>query len=234
MDGRHGWFGSGESRAIIEGDFEHQRLSKPRITLTPTLSRRTGRGGKSHIRSPTSLALENSTANATIALQFKWVGGNLRIAVRLHFGVRFTWKQIMKLTRVGNAVDRLGIALGKKRKLRMLLDPDMPSLTQRPTAEGLECRLLFAIAVPTALTTFDGITDGAPQVGVTVSGDTIYGTTPIGGQNDDGAVYSMPITGGTPDLISGFNGTNGHQPMGDLLLVNNTLYGTTSAGGANN
>ncbi len=103
----------------------------------------------------------------------------------------------------------------------------------RAIADVLEKRMCFSTV--NVLTAFDGTTDGFSQSGVIASGNMLYGSSPIGGDNNaEGEIYSLPITGGNPDLIAGFSGTNGSGPTGDLLLVNDTLYGVTSAGGASN
>ncbi|HEV3137270.1 MAG TPA: choice-of-anchor tandem repeat GloVer-containing protein [Pirellulales bacterium] len=63
---------------------------------------------------------------------------------------------------------------------------------------------------------------------------TLYGMTAYGGANNDGNIFSIPVTGGTPTTLLSFNGTNGRQPLGSLTLSGSTLYGMTFEGGANN
>ena len=100
----------------------------------------------------------------------------------------------------------------------------------RAIAEPLEGRIFFSAV--TVLTAFDGETEGFPQGGVTISGDTLYGASLVGGtNNNEGDIYSVPLSGANPDIISDFNETDGSEPFGSLLLVGNTLYGTTSMGG---
>lgn len=106
---------------------------------------------------------------------------------------------------------------------------------------GAGAGTVFSIPVtggtPTTLVSFNE-TDGAyPAAGVTLSGDgnTLYGTTGRGGANDDGTVFSVPVTGGTPTTLVTFNGTNGYGPYGSsLTLSGTTLYGTTQGDGINN
>jgi len=87
----------------------------------------------------------------------------------------------------------------------------------------------------TILGSFNGTGDGANPYGdLTLVGSTFYGTTSAGGADGDGAIYSMPLTGGTPTLLDSFDGTNGKAPLGDLTLVGSSLFGTTSVGGTNN
>jgi uncharacterized repeat protein (TIGR03803 family) len=71
------------------------------------------------------------------------------------------------------------------------------------------------------------------QGSLTLIGSTLYGTASGGGANDDGTVFSVPVTGGTPTVLATFNGANGEEPTGGLTLVGSTLYGTTQEGGAN-
>jgi uncharacterized repeat protein (TIGR03803 family) len=88
---------------------------------------------------------------------------------------------------------------------------------------------------PTGLGSFNGTTTGAgPGGGLILSGSTLYGTTGGGGASGDGEVFSLPITGGTPNVLGSFTGTaNGSGPGSDLILSGTTLYGTTRNGGAN-
>ncbi len=54
-----------------------------------------------------------------------------------------------------------------------------------------------------------------------------------GGANNDGTVFSIPASGGTPTTMLSFNGTNGRTPLGGLTLSadGSTLYGMTEGGG---
>jgi uncharacterized repeat protein (TIGR03803 family) len=84
--------------------------------------------------------------------------------------------------------------------------------------------------------------DGSnPYAGVILSGDTLYGTTELGGSSGNGTVFSMKIdgtgftnlynfTGMSPDIYSGTN-DDGALPDGGVILSGNTLYGTTQLGG---
>ena len=68
-----------------------------------------------------------------------------------------------------------------------------------------------------------------------LSGNMLYGVTQHAGQYNDGTVFSVPVTGGTPIILASFNGENGSQPLDtSLALSGSTLYGSTSYGGANN
>ncbi|MGA2442318.1 MAG: choice-of-anchor tandem repeat GloVer-containing protein [Tepidisphaeraceae bacterium] len=72
-----------------------------------------------------------------------------------------------------------------------------------------------------------------PLAGLTIVGNTLFGTTYEGGDNNDGTVFSVPINGGTPTTLVNFNETNGANPAADLTVVGSTLYGTTAYGGIN-
>jgi uncharacterized repeat protein (TIGR03803 family) len=81
----------------------------------------------------------------------------------------------------------------------------------------------------------DGSGDGAnPYAGLINVNGTFYGTTPAGGANGDGTVFSMTTSGMETVLYRFKGGRDGAQPWAGLLNVNGTLYGTTAGGGANN
>ena len=84
----------------------------------------------------------------------------------------------------------------------------------------------------TTLTSFNGSDGQWPLAGLTLIGNTLYGTTEEGGANGYGTVFSLPLSGGTPTTIATFTGSNGWWPMSDLTLSGDTLYGVTAKGGA--
>ena len=88
----------------------------------------------------------------------------------------------------------------------------------------------------TTLVSFNGSNGQYPFAGLTLSGNTLYGTTMEGGANGYGTVFSLTIGGGSPTVLASFNDSNGSGPEGGLTLSSdgNTLYGTTSFGGASN
>jgi uncharacterized repeat protein (TIGR03803 family) len=71
--------------------------------------------------------------------------------------------------------------------------------------------------------------DGAyPVAGLTLSGDSLYGTTERGGANHYGAVFSVNTSGGGyTNLYSFQDGADGQLPDTALALAGDTLYGTT-------
>ena len=86
-------------------------------------------------------------------------------------------------------------------------------------------------ATLTKLASFKGTNGGGPQGRLILSGNTLYGTTSAGGAKNDGVIFSLPTTGGSPRVLASFSGTDGDDPQG-LILSGNTLYGTTTFGGA--
>jgi uncharacterized repeat protein (TIGR03803 family) len=82
----------------------------------------------------------------------------------------------------------------------------------------------------TTLASFSGIY-GSDPTGIVLSGNTLYGTTVLGGANNDGEVFSLPVTGGTPTVLASFNYTDGDQPN-PVIVSGGTLYGSTVQGGS--
>ena len=85
----------------------------------------------------------------------------------------------------------------------------------------------------TVLASFDGINGSGCYAGLTLGGNTLYGTTNEGGPAGFGTVFSLPVSGGSPTVLASFNFINGEMPFAGLTLSGNTLYGTTYGGGAN-
>ncbi len=77
--------------------------------------------------------------------------------------------------------------------------------------------------------------DGAgPMGGMVLSGNTLYGTTPLGGNNYAGTIFKINTDGSGFQIIENFDfATTGYSPQGDLILSGDTLYGTTHSGGVN-
>src|ERR1041385_4929617 len=76
-------------------------------------------------------------------------------------------------------------------------------------------------------------TDGyQPYASLIISGNTLYGTTYLGGSNS-GVVFAIKTDGTGYTNVYTFTsvGNDGYKPHGELLLSGNTLYGTTEAGG---
>jgi uncharacterized repeat protein (TIGR03803 family) len=78
--------------------------------------------------------------------------------------------------------------------------------------------------------------DGAfPYGGLTLSGNTLYGTAEYGGSTGNGVVYKINTDGtGFTNLHSFAGGSGGVDPLGGLTVSGSVLYGTTSEGGTSN
>ncbi|MGD0262344.1 MAG: choice-of-anchor tandem repeat GloVer-containing protein [Verrucomicrobiota bacterium] len=79
--------------------------------------------------------------------------------------------------------------------------------------------------------------DGAhPFASLLLSGNTLYGTTQMGGTSRNGTVFSLSTNGtgfATLHNFSAFNNnTDGGNPEAGLVLSGTTLYGTAYAGGS--
>jgi uncharacterized repeat protein (TIGR03803 family) len=100
------------------------------------------------------------------------------------------------------------------------------------TANGDGTVFSFAAGTETILHNFSGVPDGLfPQAGLTSANGTLYGTTPDGGANGNGSVYTI-APDGTETVVYSFGAApDGVAPTGALVDVNGSLYGTTSAGG---
>lgn len=108
------------------------------------------------------------------------------------------------------------------------------------------CGVVFALdpssGTEKALYTFcqqQNCTDGAiPQASLIDVGNTLYGTTPAGGANNWGTVFTLNAETGAETVLHSFcNGNgcvDGSFPEAGLINVNGTLYGTTPSGGAHN
>jgi uncharacterized repeat protein (TIGR03803 family) len=69
--------------------------------------------------------------------------------------------------------------------------------------------------------------------GSVISGNTLYGTTWIGGCSGAGTVFSININGSNFTTLYTFtNGSDGANPVGSLVISGSTIYGTTESGGA--
>jgi len=101
---------------------------------------------------------------------------------------------------------------------------------------------LFAVGTNgTGFTDLYNFTDGndgsAPVAGLVLAGNTLYGTTPSGGTNDNGNVFGVNTNGSAFTNVYVFSSystnVDGTTPLAGLALSGNTLYGTTESGGNN-
>jgi uncharacterized repeat protein (TIGR03803 family) len=94
-------------------------------------------------------------------------------------------------------------------------------------------------------TNSDGVftnSDGAnPGSGLVLSGNILYGTTPLGGCSGNGTVFALNTNGAgfmtlhnfTPLIGPNFTNADGANPLGKLILSGSSLYGTAYNGGSN-
>jgi uncharacterized repeat protein (TIGR03803 family) len=106
-----------------------------------------------------------------------------------------------------------------------------------PLGLGSGCGVIFKITPGgefTSLHIFDG-TDGYDPYGglVQATDGNLYGTTLLGGANDDGTVFKI-TPGGTFTKLHNFNGTDGKWPQGVVQATDGNFYGTTYYGGSKN
>ena len=74
---------------------------------------------------------------------------------------------------------------------------------------------------------------GAPNGGLILDGDTLYGTAYQGGITNGGAIFSLTTNGTYTPLRLFTAATDGKNPLGTLVLTNGILYGTCRNGGSN-
>ena len=86
----------------------------------------------------------------------------------------------------------------------------------------------------TTLASFTGANGSFPRGNLTIdaAGD-LFGTTELGGANNDGTVFEVSKATGELTTLATFTGANGAKPFGGLTIdAAGDLFGTTSAGGA--
>ena len=104
--------------------------------------------------------------------------------------------------------------------------------------------LLTAIAIAAGSTILDAQTytqlhcfnnsskDGnGPLAGLTLGGNTLYGTTGSGGSAYNGIVFSINTDGSAYTVLKKLHQHGRVSPVSDLVLNSGVLYGTTQAGG---
>jgi uncharacterized repeat protein (TIGR03803 family) len=85
----------------------------------------------------------------------------------------------------------------------------------------------------TVLKSFTG-TELYADSGVSLSGNTLYGTTFVGGSMGVGTVFQVNTDGTGFMVLKNFGGNDGSYPTSGLAVSGATLYGSTSAGGSIN
>ncbi|MGH7969106.1 MAG: choice-of-anchor tandem repeat GloVer-containing protein, partial [Limisphaerales bacterium] len=89
----------------------------------------------------------------------------------------------------------------------------------------------FTSTAPPVYTNSDG---SSPYAGLTVSGNTLYGTAVVGGSSANGTVFKVNTDGSGFGVLHQFSPGAGAFPQPVLLLSGNTLYGTTTVTGIGN
>jgi uncharacterized repeat protein (TIGR03803 family) len=78
----------------------------------------------------------------------------------------------------------------------------------------------------------DGDIGDAPHGSLTLSGNTLFGTTQAGGSLGNGTLFALNTDGTGFTILHNFSGgSDGANPGGNLVLSSNSLYGTASGGG---
>jgi len=80
---------------------------------------------------------------------------------------------------------------------------------------------------------FDSTDGFYPEAGLTLSGQTLYGTAD-GGAIGYGVIYSFNLATSQFSILYQFDGTQGQLPTGQLLVSGSQLYGMTEYGGPDN
>jgi uncharacterized repeat protein (TIGR03803 family) len=86
----------------------------------------------------------------------------------------------------------------------------------------------------TNLHTFGSPGDGRqPRGGLVLSGNTLYGTTSVGGSFGWGTVFAVNTDGSGYTNLHNFAGNDGSGPSGSFVLSGKTLYGSAGGAGGN-
>ncbi len=96
----------------------------------------------------------------------------------------------------------------------------------RLSAQPIE--LLHTFSAAAGITNLEGL---QPRADLVLWDNTLYGTTPLGGANGYGTVFSLNTDGTGFTVLHSFKGdVDGTVPNKDLVLYGNKLYGTVGRG----
>jgi uncharacterized repeat protein (TIGR03803 family) len=100
--------------------------------------------------------------------------------------------------------------------------------------DGTGFTILYSFtAVPAYPGPYINSDGAAPQAGLILSGNTLYGTAGSGGSSGKGTVFKLNTDGTSFSNLHSLNGSSdGAGPVAGLILSGNTLYGTTFEGGS--
>jgi uncharacterized repeat protein (TIGR03803 family) len=83
---------------------------------------------------------------------------------------------------------------------------------------------------------FSNIDGALPSAGLALSGNTLYGTTSVGGSLGGGTVFAIQTDGtgftNLHNFSADYGNNNARVPKSSLIVSNGTLYGTTTYGGS--
>jgi uncharacterized repeat protein (TIGR03803 family) len=85
----------------------------------------------------------------------------------------------------------------------------------------------FTATAPPAYTNGDGV---GPEGTLILSGNTLYGTTLVGGPSAAGTVFAVNTDGRGFRALHSFSNSDGAHPLSGLLVSGDVLYGTTAYG----
>jgi uncharacterized repeat protein (TIGR03803 family) len=126
---------------------------------------------------------------------------------------------------------------GARSEARLLLSSNILYGTTREggnTGDGTVFKINTDGTGFTVLKKFSGSPDGShSQASLTLSVNTLYGTTVNGGSYAYGTVFKVNTDGSGFAVLHSFTySSDGAFPYGGLILSGNTLYGTTKGGGS--
>jgi len=100
-------------------------------------------------------------------------------------------------------------------------------------SDGVVWKMAAGTHTISAVASFNGTNGNTPYGGVAIDGSgNLYGTTYIGGANNDGVVWKIAAGTSTLTTVASFNGTNGMNPVAGVTIDGSgNLYGTARNGG---
>jgi uncharacterized repeat protein (TIGR03803 family) len=123
-----------------------------------------------------------------------------------------------------------GNATSKLRNSRLFFSRPQVLLSALLTGLGLMLAARVTAQTFTTLHSFAGPTDGAvPYDGLILLGNTLYGTTYLGGSSNDGTIFKINTDGTCFTNMYNFtDSSDGSYPGAGLTISGNILYGTAS------
>jgi len=126
----------------------------------------------------------------------------------------------------------LGAASTRSRILSVLIAVLNLIPAGRLTAQTFTTLHSFTPTSPYGNSNSDGAAPYASLI-TNSSGNTLYGTTQVGGSSGNGTVFAVNTDGtGFTNLHSFTSTSDGANPYAGLILSGNTLYGTAYVGGS--